>query len=695
MNLSSKDIVITLLGCSVIAASSIGLYVDYQTRIRTSQTDVIGTISFKKKTAERKYTDQMIWEDVSQESPVYNNDSIRTAEGSAAIVHLKNGTDIDLDENTLVMFSFSSKGADINLDGGSIFAKTAETGGGAVPAVSIRSGGTSVSVTSGALNLTKKADKAVDLSVSSGTAVLTGGAGSVAVGANQTATIAGGKADVKKNTVELTAPDPNTYLIAPSGGSAPVAFAWKGVSAGSLEVAADRGFKKSLIKKDVSGSSSESFAKGDYYWRVKGNDGSTSEIRKFSVLEDAAAVPLAPKNGTSISYVAGNPLVQLAWSPSSYASAYEVEISRDQQFKDTVLRINSAAQTIATDQLKEGVYYWHVRPVYNIAQKTAFSNKLSFSIVHLKKALPPEIQSPASKTVKSESAAAAGKMTFSWQGSSDFKEYIIELSRDETFASHVLKETVSSYYYRYMKDLSSGVYYWRVTGRSAEGVNSDPSTSGTFTVIKNRPPSSLAAVSESAASMRISWKDPDGIGKYRLEIAGDASFAQKVLSAEYAVSSASVKDLAQGDYFYRVSSIDVAGSVAAVSPPEKMTVAGVLDQPSAIAPMNNSSVDIMKTRAIDFSWKPVPLATGYVLEIYQYSFASNRLMFSTETADTRFSLKQLSALANGNFYWQVSALRKKGQSVTARSMPAKGYFNIPAGPEIKAPKLGNLKVYVE
>ena len=70
-------------------------------------------------------------------------------------------------------------------------------------------------------------------------------------------------------------------------------------------------------------------------------------------------------------------------------------------------------------------------------------------------------------------------------------------------------------------------------------------------------------------------------------------------------------------------------------------------------------------------------------------------MYKAEVTGAKYSVNPFSILSVGTFYWQITALKKSGGEVLARSLPARGYFNIPAGPELKAPKIGNMKVYVE
>jgi hypothetical protein len=44
-----------------------------------------------------------MWEEIAQESPVYNYDAIRTLEYSSAVISLNDGTSIELDQNTMLV----------------------------------------------------------------------------------------------------------------------------------------------------------------------------------------------------------------------------------------------------------------------------------------------------------------------------------------------------------------------------------------------------------------------------------------------------------------------------------------------------------------------------------------------------------------------------------------------------------------
>jgi hypothetical protein len=694
MILSGKDLIVIAASVSVIAAGATGLYVDYTSRISTNRTDQIGTITFKKKTAERKYGDQMIWEDVGQESPVYNNDTLRTADGSSAMVKLSDGTKIDLDENTLVMLALTAAGANIDLAGGSIFANTGE-GGAAKGAVNISSGGAKIAVKGGSLNLTKTADKAIDLSVSSGSATVTGAAGPVSVGANQILKVSSGKTEMQKVSISLESPAPNAYSLIVGPAVAEITFSWKGdAGRASVEIASDRAFKKNLIRKNGVSGLSERFSKGDYYWRVSGAGGE-SETRKFSVLEDSAVMPLSPSSGEKLSFRGKISRIPLSWSGSRYASSYRVELSRDAAFTGIAVSIPSLTTSASAENLSEGNYFWRVIPVYDFMNPRNEVKTASFSVVSRSELSSPEAVYPEDESRIGIVAASGGGFSFGWGRLAECDSYILEVAKDPGFKELISTDSTTANFIAKTLPAAEASYYWRVSGHAPDGAVSRPSAYRRLTVEKTHPPVQLSVQQENESSFLFKWKDPDALGKYRIEISKGKDFTEAFKRAESAVPSVSIRDIPLGEYSWRVSSLDGRGAVAGVSESERLSVSGFLEKPVPVFPIDNVRLEIMSMKTLDFSWKAEKNITVYELEIHQYSFASDKLMYKADVTGGKCSINPFTVLSTGNFYWQVTAVRKSGNEVLARSAPSRGYFNIPQGPEIKAPKLGNMKVYVE
>src|SRR5271157_5574126 len=117
----NNDLFAVGISALVIMTCSALLYAELTRRVESSGAKQIGTIVFKREVAQRKYASQVIWEDLEQNTPVYNNDTVRTAEMSEARINL-NGTYVNLDENSLILLSLTKEGININFSHGSISA---------------------------------------------------------------------------------------------------------------------------------------------------------------------------------------------------------------------------------------------------------------------------------------------------------------------------------------------------------------------------------------------------------------------------------------------------------------------------------------------------------------------------------------------------------------------------------------------
>nr|HPI22469.1 iron dicitrate transport regulator FecR [Spirochaetota bacterium] len=85
MKLSRNDKTVLVAGLVIIVLFSGLFYYDLTRRRGAGSEEVVGTITFKRQQAQRKYASQVVWEDVAEAVPVHNHDSIRTAELSEAV----------------------------------------------------------------------------------------------------------------------------------------------------------------------------------------------------------------------------------------------------------------------------------------------------------------------------------------------------------------------------------------------------------------------------------------------------------------------------------------------------------------------------------------------------------------------------------------------------------------------------------
>lgn len=88
----------------------------------------IATITFKYKSAQRKFIDRVLWDRLKQESPVYDGDTIRTAPLSEATISFTDGNQVVLYENTLIQVFSKEEGINLAFSQGDVSLTTTDAG---------------------------------------------------------------------------------------------------------------------------------------------------------------------------------------------------------------------------------------------------------------------------------------------------------------------------------------------------------------------------------------------------------------------------------------------------------------------------------------------------------------------------------------------------------------------------------------
>ena len=688
MKLSGKDFIVTFAALSVISGASYGLYRDYTVGAKGSG-EPIGTITFKKKRAERMISGRSVWDSVEQNNPIYNFDSIRTTEGSSAVIKLKNNAEISLEENTLVIVALDESGAVVDFTKGSVYAKQ-DSG-----ALSLRSEGSTVSLSGGALTLTKGVGKEISVNVSSGSAMVTGGGNAVQVNSAQKVTLEGGKAKVSEKETSLVSPLPGAIVFIERGGSSRVLFSWNDSAQKdrTVEVSKSRSFTDQVVKAKGTNSCGINLARGDYFWRISN---AADEVRSFSVTDEPPVSPLSPADGERYVYKITRPAINLVWNASSYSNGFTITIAKDPDFAERVFEKTVSGSSFAVTNLEDGGYYWKVAGNYSsLALGFPPPQSRTFVIEQSRKIPSPDLLTPEDNASKGKLLFSAGKVSFSWKSVSEAESYRFEIARDRNFSDILVEKNIKGNSYSVIKDLAEGEYYWRVTTLGAESAESDPSMVRMITATGLKRIESADPVSESSGGMRFRWTDPNGFGNYLVEIARDKNFIQLVQSVKSSALSAAINSLPATSLYFRVSAVGEGGEKISTSEVRQFVFARDIAQPVLVSPINNKIVDVSGKGKISFVWKGVPNATSYKIEVFKYSVSDETKVFSGESKIENITVDKLDEFSYGSFYWQVCSQIVENGSVVAASKPVKGYFSIPAGPKLSAPKVGTIQVYVE
>lgn len=707
----NPDRLVPAAGAVIILIFSLLLYLDMRGGRGGTRTEEIGTITFKRQTAQRKYAEQVVWDDLAQSVPVYNYDTIRTADMSEAVIRLKDGTEIALNENSMVLLVMSTDDASVEFMRGSIAASRDETG----RKLNISAGGAVVSMAEGALNLSRGRGEGLDVTLNKGSALVKTGEGEQRVTGDQRVVVAGDVRvfDIK---IRLASPAPNEYFFTPAGNAA-VAFSWEpALREGQawLETAADPSFAALTLTRAVAGNSATfTLPEGIAYWRVRTRDLASgrielSEARRLVVLKSDPLAQIAPADGAVIRYTVKTPIILFRWSESSAGGVSTLSVYRDAELTDRIKSVGVNGSSVALDDLGAGTYFWRVERTITAGGKRHTETGTARRVVVERSDTPvaPELVYPAEGASINRLALERESAPFTWKKNSEHPLTRVEIARDRAFRALVHSENARGNVLRPAKPLEPGTYFWRATGVIDENSATPPSPVREFRVIEGGDivlvgPADDAVFTPGAAedtvSVEFSWRRSLIEGRYRLQLARDASFSTMYRERSIDGPGVTLDDLEPGTYAWRVLLADDSGNELMRSSSRTLAVRRALPVPEVISPADGKIVDMSDSDALNFRWRPVREATLYRVALFHVKKGIYHNILTKETRDTAIAMTELEKLDIGDFYWTLQAVETRGGRTVARTSPeVRSRFSITLGgaaqkPEIKSPR----KIYVE
>ena len=683
------------------------LYLDYNRRVDAGKNRVVGELIIKRNRAERKYTRQVVWEDLSNSVPLYNRDAIRTGKLSEAIIKLLDGTEIVVEENSMIVLNISDqKAMDINFEYGSVQAARSKSGD---TKVNIKKGDKTISISDSDVSLSGSEGDELSLVVKRGEATLESGGKTEKLEENQSAKIADEGIQIRKISVLPVSPEDGGRVFA-SGNRATVPFRWKSdASQALLEISQNRNFTAvSTRKRNVNGDSTGlELTSGSYYWRVSAvnpQNGAReySNVARFSVIERTPVMLYSPANGTTIPSPENTTFVNFVWSESSLATGYTLEIARDASFSNRVDSIDSYSTSVAT-RLSPGAYYWKVRTRSPVKDAVTESDPRRF-VVTMKREIPvprpirPENGRQVSGTLMREQG-----VTFQWIADPLVKNVEIEFARSSDFGNTVVARGSSGAgFYTLKSSLSPGTYYWRVRGTGSGGRNSDYSgplafnlaATGQIQLLNPRPGENLSGSDAKSRGVHYTWERLPQNGQYRITISRQADLSSPLETERTASGNFKGKFPGEGLFYWQVA-LQIDNETVARSEVGSFQIQENLNDPVLTFPSRGSLVNMEKRDNLPFQWEPVEGATRYTFRLYEIKNARRSRILEVERSQPGFTLSDLTLLDVGQFAWSVTAhgLSSGGRKLDSRETLL--HFSISLGdqkaPEILSPE----KQYLE
>jgi hypothetical protein len=407
-----RDLPVTLI-CFLGAAFCFGVFRADLNRTMDRFAEPIGTITYKRQAAQRRFSDRVLWIRLSKGAPVYQGDYVRTAELSQATMHFKDGADIDLAENTLIQLLIEDGKNIVDLSGGNL--SVAVSGPGAIRV--LVSGENRVEIGAGArVNASMDASGVFTMLVLEGEVTANGESFGAGKSFSSEALAA--------RAVPLS-PRPDTYFLA-AGGTAAVRFSWSALNYSGptrFELALDRRFRR-LEQSLASGEESllVNLNPGVYWWRVypeQSAGGLPGEGPPQSGSTTAGKIVVVPPVSPKLIYPADGqhfyPGTEIRFSWKSGAlppeiqdtGDYILELADSPAFETPLLSFNvegSDGGSLVYGYLEEQTWYWRVRQLFSGVELAAAPSR--FTIASTRPAVEPSPPTTPETAITAEAASS-------------------------------------------------------------------------------------------------------------------------------------------------------------------------------------------------------------------------------------------------------------------------------------------------
>ena len=700
---------IILILLFIIFITSFFLYKNINAGASGNDNEVIGVLTFKHQTIERKYDSDVIWEKIDSGLIIRNKDTIRSGDFSDAVLTLKDKTKININENSMIYLDISEGDINLNFAYGSMSLAKKEEGGNPT-VVKIKSGQTTVEVKNSELTLEKKGKEELSFQVNKGTAKLKNGKQEKELKENESAKL--NKAEIEIAEVNLTLQSPpDQSIVSDKSDLIPVNFSWTTNNANNLnlELAFDSRFQSiyKIFKVD-NDAFTANLPQGNYYWRISSEKGKAkkksnrefSSFRKLTVYSVSPPVILSPENKQTFKFTTTAPIISFSWKKLETARNYKLEISNTSNFSQTIKSLNTKQTSIGVDGLEAGKYYARlVTEPEREEFKQETSKSISFSIEKKIELEPPQLITPLNGQEFNSVALTKSGIYFQAKDSPDISKYLFQIASSSNFSKMVSEETMDSNQFQMTKKLELGNYFWRVIGISSGGIKTPVSESRKFSILENQvlellAPSNNANLDMKENPISFRWKRPSYKSSFLFEVSSKADFSEKMQSIKTEEFSQTYSLPREGKFYWRVSSLGQDDAVLSKSATYSLQIESEQEL-TPIFPSKNESVDMTPLDALKFKWEKNDKTNRYIFELYRTNSGNRTLIVKAKTKNSSYLLKDLSKLDEGNFIWTLQeSSESEGEIHKSKkiSIPFKIYLSSkPGSPEIKTPK----KMYVE
>ena len=528
----------------------------------------VGMVIMKRNQALRKFSNQIFWEKISNQLPIYNMDTIRTGNKSDTLLLLEDGTELDIGENTIIIIDYSEEQGNLQIEAGSVQLKQVKGG----KKLSLLSGEKEITVEEGELQLTvDKNSKELELNVNKGTANVIVGGKEEQIRKNEKLRIRKGNVSITKQKLVLLAPRDRKRIFTPKN-TTNIVFRWEATKLPVvyLEISKSPNFAYKIVRKKIVKVKQSSFSlgQGTYYWRVSSFSKKKREVSssfKFTIDGFKRSLLLNPSPNQIFSYVEEAPLINFSWSKNRLASGYSIEIAKKRSFQNIYKSRQVSNITYSSFQLPVGAYYWRITTRFRTGKQSDPTDAQRFQVIQVgSDTLRPILGYPKAGTKVSQKFLKTYGVQFTWQTKPEVVKSTLEIASDPDFKDVLFqKDNIQRKIYPFSEDIPVGKYYWRVKGVETKTPYSriasfNISLRDQFISLKPiYPPfraNILPKIANQSKGIGLVWERPEQISNYYFEVllARDSKLKRVLEKEKITKPQYYLPALSPGRYYWKV-----------------------------------------------------------------------------------------------------------------------------------------------
>jgi len=478
------------------------------------------------------------------------------------------------------------------------------------------------------------------------------------------------------NAPTLISPETgNTVYI---GVNKDIYFSWKKekeAKSYTIQIAQNQNLWNPAIKAEVKDNvfvykqESGTLKPGQYYWGIfqtdiQGDQSALSPVYAFTVASgDPVQRPLFPPDNYTVAETL-LPDLRFTWKSDSRSNA-RFQISSASDFSRLVIDEKVFGESFRGKPLPPGTYYWRIAAEDPVQQAPG----RQFAVVGVLPA--PVVETPAAggRVV----LRPGEQLTLRWRPVSKVEQYLVRIysgtgiGRRSLYEQNVTGTTLQLP----AANFANGDYFWTIQALADEQANATRLTSlaseQTFSIRRLQPLTldSPETGAEISSPVVLRWSTTETVSRSRFVLSQNPNPLRgtPVLEIPNPDRNINVGRLKEGVYYWTVTAETQDGfDISAAAPRRFRKLSDLLPEPVGLSPAAGMVIGpeaLRASRNIVFNWEPVEDADAYIFTLFRKTDEEQQQLVKTEPQqETSWTLEDLRLLGEGDFVWQVEAVRQ-------------------------------------